>query len=226
MNPLSDTKIIRNAVNKDTGGDDTVKSRSWDDINYAENMLKETINKSKFIETRAKAEARTVVENAKRQGLAEGHQEGFKCGYDEAVRCEIDKKRNIFNAVATCSQQYSDCCRSRAVDSEALEAAFELARKIIEIELEENDDAYFKLYQKAALHISSSPKATLKTGPRGSKAAKAMNGKFEDAIDGLERLEVVLSGEDDGLCILETPFGSVDASVTAQLERAKRIINP
>jgi flagellar assembly protein FliH len=200
--------------------------QSWDALSDAESLLKKSIGDSQFIEARAKSEAQFTVSEAKEQGISKGYENGLALGVEEAIRAEEEKKRAFFNAFLELEANIANCYQKHLSDSEFLEVAFELAQKIINIEIEKNDDSYFCLYRKAAVHISNAEKVTLKAGPRGYQVAQSMREEFEDAIDGLERIDIVLSGNDNGLCVLETPLGNVDSSVEAQLQRAKKIITP
>jgi flagellar assembly protein FliH len=105
-----------------------------------------------------------------------------------------------------------------------MDAAFSLAERIIYSELAKNDDTFYGLFQKAALHVSNVDRATLKTGPRGYALALKDTGRFEGAVEGLDALNVVLAGDDDGYCVFETPLGTIDAGVQSQLARAKKIL--
>lgn len=226
MKPLPGGNL-KNDISKDNGIFVTGKSaQSWNLISDAESVLQSTIGKSRDIENRAVDEAKSAVEKSKERGYSKGHEEGFSKGYDEALKSEAAKKQPLINAFKELSEKLSDCYEAKSQDAGFIEDAFAIAKKIIYIELSKNNEAYLNLYKKAAVHVSGVEKATLKVGPRGFEAAKALRPKFEEAIDGLEKLEIVSVGKDDGFLLLETPLGNVNASIDEQLDRAEKIMKP
>lgn len=219
---------LNSDISKDSGIFIGKAASSWDVISDAESVLRNTIGKSRDIENRAIDEAKTAVEKAKESGYLKGHEEGFSKGYNEALKNEEDKKEPLIKNFNELEKIFSDSYlkKSQSNGTDYIEDAFELAKKIIYIELSKNDESYLNLYKKAAVHVNSAQKVTLKVGPRGYEAAQALRPKFEGSIDGLQDLEIVSVGSDDGFCLLETPLGNVNASVDAQLKRAKKIIVP
>lgn len=220
---------LNSDTSQDSGAFVTGKdAMSWDVISDAESVLRHTIGKSRDIESRALNEANTTIDKAKERGYSKGYEEGFSKGYNEALHSEEEKKEPLISTFKEFEKNFSDCYlkNSQAQSAGYIEDAIKLAKKIIYIELSKNDEAYLSLYKKAAIHVNSAPKATLKVGHRGYKAAQALRQKFEEAIDGLQNLEIISVGNDDGVCLLETPLGNVNAGIDAQLERVKRIIVP
>jgi flagellar assembly protein FliH len=211
--------ISRNSVNQ-------ALFLSQNSVADAESVLKHTIGKGRDFVGRAQAEAEIAVNRSKEQGYVKGYEEGVSAGVKESVSRAYAEKLLFFEAISKLETKFSDIYADKVGNSEYLEYALKLAQKIIYIELAKNDDAYFHLYQKATMHIGNAEKATLKAGPIGYAAVQAKREKFEGEIDGLEDFSIILEGKDDGFCLLETPLGTVDASVGAQLGRVKQIILP
>jgi flagellar assembly protein FliH len=199
---------------------------SQEAVASAESLIAHTIGRSHEIIDRAKSDAETTVKNSKEQGFSKGNDEGLQSGTMESISRALEEKQSLFDAISQLEARFSDVYVDKSGNNEYFDFAIELAQKIISIELAKNEDAFFGLYQKAALHIGNAEKSTLKAGPRGYAIANKQREKFMGAIDGLENFEIILEGKDDGLCILETPLGNIDASVNAQLGRAKQIISP
>lgn len=189
-------------------------------------VLEQSKAKSVEILQKAQASAEAMIGNAKKQGFAKGYDEGFRQGFSDASKAAVNEKLPLIESLSQYAQRLCEYYDNPIEPDEFVEDALELAKKIISIELAKNDDAFYGLYRKAALHISNVNKASLKVGPRGYKVVSKNIKKFESAIDGLEELKVTLEGEDDGKCLLETPLGNIDASASAQFERAKKIIFP
>lgn len=191
----------------------------------AETVMNDFIDKSRIIISRVEKEAETAVAQAKKNGFDKGYAEGYKKGYDEKSTEIENKKKPVCDGIELAAKRLSENYKMSCEKNELLEKAFELAEKIIAIELKSGEEAFYGLYRKAALHVSNTESATLKTSARGRRIAEKNMEKFKDAIDGLVNLEVTETGG-DGICILETPVGNIDTSAFVQLERAKNIMLP
>lgn len=200
--------------------------KAHETVEDAESVLKNSISKSRDIVSMAQRKVEQAVENAKKHGYEKGYKEGYNDGVSEGVNFEIKEKQPIIDVFSVFSKRLAEFYNNSSHDYNYTDSAFELAQRIILMELVKNDDAFYGLYKKAALHISNVEKAELKAGPRGYAIVQADKKKFEDAIEGLSELKITKQGDDDGLCILETPLGNIDASVGAQLRRAKKIVSP
>lgn len=192
----------------------------------AESLIKHTIGKSHEIVDRAKFEAEAAVKKAKEQGYSKGYEESSRQGSEESLRRAFKEKQPFIDAISKLEAGLAQAYVEKSGNEEYIKYTLKLAKKIIYIKLAKDDETYFRLFEKAALHIGMTEKATLKMGPRGYAVAQAHREKFMGVIDALEQLEIILEGKDDGLCVLETPLGNIDASVEAQLDRVQKIILP
>ena len=174
----------------------------------------------------ARCDAQTLVDNAKKQGYEKGYTEACAEGYAESERQAALQMQPVADAISCLSDTIADRFTLSKDQYLFLEEALALTRCILYSELEKNDDAFYGQFRRAALHISNIDRATLKTGPRGYAIAQKDMKRLENAIEGLDSLDVVLAGDDDGLCVLETPLGTIDASLTSQLARARKILIP
>jgi flagellar assembly protein FliH len=212
-------KIVRQAVADD-------EQRIIDGIADADAVLTHSIGRGRELLERARTEAQAAVRSAKGHGFSKGFNEGLSQGYSEGIRLSLEEKQPLIDTLSLLSQRLSEYYGKPVEKNAYINKAFELAERVISMELAKNDDAFFGLYRKAALHISNTDTANLKVGPRGYSVVHADKKKFENTIEGLNGLKTTLTGDNDGLCLLETPLGNIDASVGAQLSRAKKIILP
>jgi flagellar assembly protein FliH len=175
---------------------------------------------------KAKKDVLAAGENAYKKGYEKGKSEGFKSEYDETTKSVLNANLSQTSEFDELKKRIESEPRTPCENDGIKEKALLLAKKIIENELLKNDDAYFGLYTKAANHISNAQSATLVTSERGADVFEKNKEKYENAIDGLNHLEVKTKACENGLCILETEFGTVDASAEKQFERAKNIMMP
>lgn len=176
------------------------------------------------------AAARREAQETCRRAAARGRQDGLKAGGEAA---EAEGLRQLQARLQTLAEK-------TRVDGERLtadyrgqaetarkgltEQAFRLARKIVETELHRDDSLFLGLVRTAAAHLGKPDHLVLHAGPLGMTAARHYRMELEKLFGGSDRYEVCLSGHDDGLCVIETPEGSVDAGVETQLRRAARLL--
>lgn len=174
----------------------------------------------------AETEADAMLENAQVQGRAEGFDEGARLGMEECEKLTgeqlalIDTQlRKNLNKITAESRKNCESLRNGQIES-----SLKLASEILYYELAQNESAFLKLFANAASHIAETENAVLKVGPRGYEIAVKHIGELEKSIEGLKKLEIRLTGDDDGLCVIETPYRSIDASIDTQLRKAARTL--
>lgn len=172
----------------------------------------------------AREQARLIIEQASERGLEAGYGEGRKVGLAEELKRDAKELEQIGSRLeaeigAEQAAQHEACEKAEAA-ADAL--VFRLARRILHVALKQGDDAYLSLVAHAAHRVGETPQAVLKTGPRGYDIATRRRQEIEKGIQGLKKLEIRQEGEDDGLCVIETPYGNVDASIAVQLEKAAK----
>ena len=167
-------------------------------------------------------EVRSILDTASESGYAEGFEEG-------QTLSRKDMGPKVEEEIRQISKQTEEACRLMREENsrkcEALEAgqlrlALRLTAKILYSELKNNEDAFLQLFCHAASHIDEADSAVLKTGPLGYEAAQRHTEELQQCIRGVRKFEIKQTGINNGLCVIETPYGSVDASIDTQLGKA------
>lgn len=197
-----------------------------DAFSSTESSVNILMKKCRIMVENAKKESMKTADEAYKKGYNKAYSESFENSRVEASEKSAEKNTSAVAEINEVIKKLSKEFEEKSKKDENLLKALELAKAVIKTELQENDEAYIGLYKKAANHISSISKATLITTERGKEIYEKNKGKFLDAIDGLEELNVKTQSGKSGLCILETELGSVDSSAQSQFERAKNIIMP
>ena len=187
---------------------------------------RETRGTAKGIVEKAREEAGSRLAEAaargRNQGLEEGRAAGFAAGEKES-REKLDALRR------QTQEQYEKLCaeyRERGEQAKAgtLRQAFEMAGKILDLELRQDDRAFLGLIRAAAPHLEGANQAVLRMGPLGAGAAGRCRQEIRQILGNIPDVEIRSSGGDDGQCVIETPDGSVDAGVRTQLRQAARAL--
>lgn len=194
-------------------------------VESADTIVKGALIQAEDITEKAKEEAREMYIQARQRGFDEGLDAG---GRKAAVQAEARvlelEKENLEKfqaAVRKIEQQYEEKIREQYLKN--LETAFALAEKILDIQINRNDEAFLGLYKKAAAHIGKTESVQLKVGHRGYEVSSRNREELMKCISGLKNLELEESGE-EGTCVIQSPMGEADASIKTQLNRAREII--
>lgn len=171
-----------------------------------------------FDELRAAREARL-------RGIREGFDAGFRSGREQVLADgsaeEAKEQAKQAEELAQLSKQTRGAV-SRAYD--ALPAlAMQVSLRVLEREFHRSDEPFLRLFAQAAAHVARAEHAVLRTSPYGCKIAARHMEFLKKQIDGLQILELRPADGGDGLCILETDAGSVDASLETQFQKAMRV---
>lgn len=166
------------------------------------------------------------IREARLCGMREGLEEGTRAGRDQvlsAVRDRIERERA--ETEAACTGLAEQTRQELAARQDGLPAAaVREARRTLDEELHRGDQPFLRLFAQAAAHVGRAEHAVLRASPYGCGIASRYLEWMKKQIDGLRSLELRQTPGDDGLCILETEAGSVDASVETQFRKAMRLI--
>ncbi|MDR3552679.1 MAG: FliH/SctL family protein [Clostridia bacterium] len=197
------------------GGGQSVKAAR----SQAEEILQNAGADAERIVSQARAQADDIYREAYEKGLHLGEQEGLSSAILHE-RQAVGELQELCRRLEEGRQQVCDATRD-----EAVEFAFDLARKIVNVELDRNDKAFLALCLDGARHITAPSEVVLKVGPREYGMVNRYIGEIRKAIDGLGSLEIEPVENEPGCCRFETGSGIVDSGVNARLKKAKEILD-
>jgi flagellar assembly protein FliH len=179
----------------------------------ADMVIKEALLEAKEIIKNASADAeelKTQVYNASRE---EGYNEGIAQATQEYEKL-LEEAREIKNQAGVEYKQVLD-----SLEEDAVNTILDIAKKVISKELECKQNILL-LVREAFEKCSKDRKAVLKL----SKSDFEYVNKNKDQLHAmLERSEETEIKKDlslkEGGCVIETPYGSIDAGATTKLEK-------
>lgn len=198
-----------NAPAPDTGQEMAGKARE-----QAQKLIAEATERAKAIE-----------EAAKKDGYRDGYRDGYGEAKKEAeremealIRAQTEDAENVFKKLEAYKQDlYQDLLES------VLGLSFDIAEKIININLERDDLIYKEIAKKAILALESPLKCTLRVSPSEYERFFAEGGQWLSGEIGCPPLEVVCDPSmEQGGCIAESEDGVVNSGVREQLEKLSR----
>lgn len=217
---------IVDSANNYAANPDGFDSRARSNAEVTVNIL---MKRCRTMVEQARARVMSEAREAHDKGYTKGYDNGYKEAYNRTFSQALAEKHELteaFNKLAVSYKEASLKDTDETDKNKSLDKALELAKEIINTELANNPEAFYSLYKKAAQHISNVRRATVKTSQKGAQLIETDRRRYENAIEGLEELTVEADGDEAGRCILETELGTIDASVSAQFERAKHIMIP
>ena len=159
-------------------------------------------------------QAKEAFESAREEGFLKGYEEGQAQAFSENERTlaqilslleEIDRgKEELF-------KQY---------ERDMVDLALDIARKVVDVKLQESDEAFLNIFRKAAEGLHGQKTVRLLISRHEKQFVTASSDYLLGLLSGAEHLDIeVLEDKEPGTCILETEDVLIDASTCKQVEK-------
>ncbi|HLJ53635.1 MAG TPA: FliH/SctL family protein [Chthonomonadaceae bacterium] len=181
--------------------------------------------------TEARQEARRVLEESREEGRRAGYEAGFAAGERSAreqvteraaadrAACIADLTDFIATTEATSRRAWAD------MEPELMALVFEIARKVIKMEVEMNRAAAIEIVKNTLRRVADSTSMRIRVHADDLQTVRANREELFSLVDGVRKVEIV---EDrrvgTGGCIVETNAGTIDARIETQLEEIRKLL--
>ena len=154
------------------------------------------------------------------QGLANAVEEGKKDREVQAARLEEDVKRFLEKATLARDEMLSQS------QDELLDLCIAVAEKIVRVSLKSSSEVIAKMIQTATEKLKRQEWVHIYIAGCDAKGIAQISPALTTSLGALsEHIKIVPMGDDEaGTCIVETPAGIIDASVSTQLSNIKDIL--
>jgi len=178
----------------------------------SESMLEEARSQALSIIDGAKKEAEEIKcraeEEARRRGYEAGYNEG-KSQYEALIREAEEIK-------ARAEEEYARLLAG--IETDAVNMILDIAKKVIGAELKQNKESILHLVRQAFEKCTNKERLVLKVSPEDYDFVNENKDKLLSMLGGAEEIEIKKdSSLCSGGCIVDTPFGSIDASAQTRL---------
>lgn len=217
--------------------------KTTDTTNTTEdNIRQDAINEAEEIINTARCEAEEILnqarleaEQVKNQASQEGYQEGYKDGHDEGFRqgteqAASETKSTIENAVNKAEQimfSVEQEYRESILDAEReiVRIALEVARKILAREVEENPMVVLPIVKAALEKVRDQEQIVIRVNAYDYDLVLQAKHDLQIMI-GRENVITIIGDHtvSPGCCMIDTPYGTVDAGIDTQFEAVKQAI--
>lgn len=180
------------------------------------------------------AEARRVLAEAHRQAdqmrqdaVRKGYEEGLQIGreeglrlYQQAIDSLRDEVQKLVDAILAERQRLWE-----EMEPQVVELVLEIARKVLREEIQARREATLSVIKHALRRVADTEHVRIRVHPDDLQIAREHREDFLAVCDGVRQIEIV----DDqrvggGGCIIETPGGTIDASLRTQMQSVEKAL--
>jgi flagellar assembly protein FliH len=178
----------------------------------AARIVEEAERKAERIEEEAKKKAVSYVQEAVKKARAEGREEGFSTGEEEAARL-IERLHVILNAAIDKRKKLIDSTERQLIDLVLL-----ISKKVVKVISEKARAVVVANVKEALKKVSGETEIIIKVNTLDLEITTKHKNSLIKQIEGLKHVTV----EEDsrigpGGCIIETSSGDIDARIQRQL---------
>lgn len=185
----------------------------------AQQIISEAEERASTLIAEAESQKIRIEQEARETGRTAGHEEGFKSGYEEVERL-VSRLHLMIEKIMEKREEILEDTERQIVDLVLL-----MTRKVVKV-LSENDREVLKENVLEALRrVKNRGDVILHVNTTDIKLASDDMAAFIAAIEKVEHITVVEdSSVDQGGCLVETDFGSIDARIASQLAELEQKI--
>jgi flagellar assembly protein FliH len=175
----------------------------------AEEILEEAQSKTAFLER-----------EAYEKGFAQGEKDGCELGQKKIVK-SIENIENLFIEFGNLKTEIL-----KQFEKEILELVFSIAQKIVHKKIDEDDKIIKEAVIEAMHSVTEKSQIVIKVNPEDFDTIENMKPEFFGTFKDLKSVVVTPDlSVNRGGCLLETPYGDIDASVEARLDKIHQCLN-
>ncbi|MBR7552887.1 flagellar assembly protein FliH [Allobacillus sp. GCM10007491] len=189
-------------------------------VEQAKQQAEQLIDQAKQEAERLYVEAKTSIQHAHQEAKQTGYEEGKKEGLGQAkeqYQSLIDQANDVVRQTkASYLKKLSDA------EEDLVTLSVEIAEKIIHETFELNEDRFIQLVKQTVNEVSDQPEVHVYVHPKTYQLVINQQEELERILSGKGQLSVFSNEELSAYaCLIESPFGKIDASVDKQLSKVK-----
>ncbi|MDE8563117.1 flagellar assembly protein FliH [Anoxybacillus rupiensis] len=210
-------------------------SQEIDGHAHAQFIIEQAKEEAKLMKQEAEQYCQSLKENIwqekenwlaeKQRLMAAAQQEGYEAGYsqgkNEALHAFQELMNEARNIVQTTNQQFYEQIESSK--ETILLIGLKVAERILGEKLAENHDSFLHLVQRAIKEVREQSEVKLYVHPLHYQTLVQQKDELRAIFS--QPVDIFIYPDErlaEGGCMIETPFGRIDASVDTQLQQIKQ----
>ena len=203
---------------------ENAKNFDADNINRAKQGVKELIADAVV---KAKSLATEIKENAYNEGHKIGHEEGFQTAYQKGENSAKEEFIPLLQTINSLVQELSEfrTMMYPKVEKEMLEMITGLTKKILQHEINANEDSVKQMILLAINSVIDKENMTIRIHPSDKTYAEAFFPELKNLFSEIKNITFEEHpGIEKGGCVIETNFGTIDARVDQLENQIEKIL--
>ncbi|SHF51532.1 flagellar assembly protein FliH [Ornithinibacillus halophilus] len=184
-----------------------------------ETVLQETTDEVEKLKLAWEEEKVHLQETVKQ----EAYQEGLKLGKEEGLHQYTEHIEKVNALVETARNEYHNLLDNS--DQDIIDLAIHIAEKILYQKLDEKPENFFPLVHKAIEDIKDHSVISIHLNPENYELVIKQKEELMQIIGDKVDLSIYISEKATiGSCIIEYPYGKIDASIDTQLNEIRQVL--
>ncbi|MEN2766450.1 flagellar assembly protein FliH [Ornithinibacillus xuwenensis] len=161
-----------------------------------------------------------LAEQAKEQG----YEEGFNQGKEDSISQYQHLIEEANSITISARKDYEATVEKN--EETILNLAIQVAEKIIKKKLAEDPESFLPIVKEAINDIKDQRVLSIYLSPKNYAFVLAQKSELERILDKKTELSIYVNESlEQGSCVIEHPFGKVDASVDTQLSQIQQVLH-
>ncbi len=179
----------------------------------AAKIIEHAQEEAKKLIDQAKIYGETAKEEARKEGLIQGKEDGYREGLAQFTAMMDEAKRLFAQMVNERRKMFEK------IEPELARLSLEIAKKVIGQEIRTNHDAVISVVRQALSRMKSREQVVIKVNPKDLEHVENNRQVFAAMVEGIKDLEITADPRvGEGGCLIQTNLGSTDARLETQLE--------
>ncbi|MFC4557115.1 flagellar assembly protein FliH [Virgibacillus kekensis] len=160
--------------------------------------------------------------------VQQAHQEGYDNGFSLGKEESIEQYRGLLEKANRIIESATADYHATIEQSEEsiLELSIRISEKIIKCELDEKPELYTSIVKAAIKEIKDQSNLSLYVHPDSYELVSQQKEEIASLVDRDVNLSVYVKEDlSEGSCLIEHPFGRIDAGIDAQLEEIRSALH-
>lgn len=167
-------------------------------------------------------------EQEKQLLIKQGYQEGYDLGVTEGTKAAEKQYEVLINEINELEKMAIKDYHKKIEESDhaIVDLSVNIAEKIINRELATDSTLFLNVVTEAISEIKDQSQISIYVHPNNYESLMKQKGELTNTLDGETKLSIFINQKmEENQCLIEHPFGQIDASVDTQLQKIRDILH-